>query len=211
MKKFVFVLLIFGQIGWALPLSMTISNQELSIGFVATPLELNLGYPQTSISFERIAGIKINESTSLLSPYLNFNFYNYEFLSFFAGTSFQFGNLPQGFQSEKIKETGRIFLNLSTCMKLKNVHLSVIYERLISSVDLNVLNDIFFLAPPNPYYPPNAFYLYGFYDLNWFQKDNVTFRLFGDMNLNFSDALIFSTPSIEIGVTILTNTSILNR
>lgn len=195
---------------FALPISMTISNQEVSLGLVATPIEMNMGYPQSSISFQQLAGINVAVSTPLFNPYLNFNIYNYRFLSFFAGTNFEFGNLPQAFKSEKINEYGRIFLDLSASANLKDLYFFVNYERLISSVDLNVLNNIFFIAPPNPYYPPNALYLYTSYDFDWFKDEKVIFRIFGDVNLNFSDGFIFSTPSIELGIRILTNTSILN-
>ncbi len=210
MKKYFFILLIFGQMAFALPISMTISNQEISAGFVATPIEINIGYPQSSVSFQRFAGINVTVSTPLFNPYLNFNVYNYRFLSFFAGANFEFGNLPQAFKSEKINEYGRIFLDLAISVSLKNLYFYVNYQRLVSSVNLNVLNNIFFIAPPNPYYPPNALYLYTSYDFDWFKGENVIFSIFGDANLNFSDGFIFSTPSIELGLKIFTNTSILN-
>ncbi|MGC8612236.1 MAG: hypothetical protein ACP5F2_06880 [Athalassotoga sp.] len=210
MKRYFFILLIFGQMAFALPVSMTISNQEISAGFVATPIEINIGYPQSSISFQKFAGMNIIAAEPLFNPYIDLNIYNYRLLSFFAGTNFEFGTLPQAFKSEKIEEYGRIFLDLSASASLKNLYFLLSYERLVSSVDLNILNNIFFIAPPNPYYPPNVLYLYTSYDFDWFEKENVIFRIFGNVNLNFSDGFIFSTPSIEVGLKILTNTSILN-
>lgn len=212
MKKYLFFLIVLlPSFAFSIPIAMTISNLQLSASLTATPIQISVGYPYSSISFDRnYFGISFLESTPVFNPYFLFKFYSYDGINFCAGLNSQIGILPNALDSSKIREIGRVFANLIVFYKANDFLSEMEYGRFLSSININTAENMLFIAPAN--YSgalPNMLYLFTSYNFNWFKDDGVIFQAFGDITLEFSDAFIFNDPKVEVGLSILTDTGIL--
>lgn len=209
MKKYLFFLIVLlPSFAFSIPITMTISNLQLSASFTATPIQISAGYPYSSISFcKNHFGFSFLESTPVFNPYFLLKFYTYDKIDFYAGLNSQIGILPNALNTSKIVEVGRIFANLMFSYKKDDLFSEIEYGRFLSSINANTAVNMLFIAPANySGASANTLYLFTSYNFNWFKNDNVIFQAFGDITLEFSDAFIFNTPEIEIGLSVLTDT-----
>lgn len=195
-------------IGLSIPVSFTLSNTQSYIGISATPLNVEIGYPYSSISFENFAGINLCESTTTyVDPYILIDVYRYKNLNFFAGADSEFGTLPEAFSTDKIIEVGRNFFDLEVDLKMDAFFSSIEYSRFYSDFNYNRIQNVLFLAPAN--YSgemPNTLSFFASYAFDWFKSSNVILEGFTKIDLPFSDALVISSPIVEIGISLITDT-----
>ncbi len=204
MKKILLTMILYSTLLYvvtiAVPISISLSNVQSSVGIQATPLNLSVGYPESFAEFGNLPYLRVDfqEATPVVGIEANYEFYGNQNLGFSVGGRSDFGELAGRTNDGKILEVGRLFLTLEGYMDLQNLQLSARYLRFYSSFNYNASENMVFLAPPNYLgHSPNALRLFASYTFDWFK--DVNFSLFARSELDFSDGFVFSSPSLEMG------------
>ena len=212
---FFLISIFFFTVVSAFPLKFYISNVQAAIEVKAFSLALKAGYPYSSLTLGNDSYLKAEakESTSTFYFEGGWGFFKAKNISLLLGAQMKMGVLENALSNDRIQEIGRGYAWFETNLFFKGTgefDTTLSYSRFLTSVEKNVSKDMVFLSPPNVKgEEANKLNVDISYVLDI--GKGFSFGLVCNTSFPFSDAFIFSSPNLEIGIFLSTTTEELQK